>query len=176
MARNKYVKDYRLIENIDERGRVRTETEYIGDHYFFVHGSAAREKKIALILCVVGWIAFVLALTPSSAGMRKMYVSLPFAFAALPLGMLTEAAIAALRAKEPMEHYQADKLQNSYPPRALATAILPGAALIGEIVLFFLDREGMLPGDAVFFICGTVLVCCGVVCFARRKGLAVGKG
>ena len=177
MARNKYVRDYRLVENIDERGRVRTETEYIGDSYFFVRPTdAAREKKIALALCAAGWIAFVLALTPNSAAMRTVYVALPFAFTALPLGMLTELAISTALAREPLEHYQADKLENSYPPRAMATALLPGIALIGQAVRWILGPGGMGWGDVVFTVCAAVVVCCGALAFTRRKGLDVRKG
>ena len=176
MARNKYVRDYRLVENIDERGRVRTETEYIGDYFWFVDGpAAAREKKNAVILCVAGWIAFILALAPYSAGMRTMYVSLPFAFTALPLGMLTELAVSNARAKEPLEHHQADKLRNSYPPRAVATAVLPCAALAGELVRLVLDRSGMGWGDAVFSLCAAGVAFCGRTIYARRKGLDVYK-
>ncbi len=33
VSRNRYVGDYRLVESIDERGRIRTDFEYIGATY-----------------------------------------------------------------------------------------------------------------------------------------------
>ena len=39
MSRNRYVGDYRLVESIDGRGRIRTDYEYIGANYAYAGGA-----------------------------------------------------------------------------------------------------------------------------------------
>ena len=176
MARKKYIKDYRLVETIDERGRIRSDYEYIGDGYVYVLGADAvrREKKTLLILIAVGWLAFVGALLPSAAGMHALYVALPFLFAAIPLGVTTDTLLSAAPNREPLRHQQADMLENRYPPAALWTAILPAAALLGELVRLLLGKA-MNGGDALLALCGAVLIAVGVYAFSRRGRFACRK-
>lgn len=177
MARNKYIRDYRLVEHVSERGRIRTDYEYIGAYYRFVQTPATvrREKRILLALCAVGWIAFVCALLPNSLAMRTIYVSLPFAFGALPMGILTDIGISAFAAKEPLEHRQADKLSNRYPPAALAVAVLAAAAIAGETINL-LRGQALCVGDICFSLCAGVLLACGIIVFSRRGNFATCKG
>ena len=36
MTVNKYVGDYMLVEDVDEKGRIKTTAEYIGDDYYYL--------------------------------------------------------------------------------------------------------------------------------------------
>lgn len=175
MARNKYVKDYRLLESVDERGRIRVKSEYIGRYYVFAAGekNAAAEKKRMTALCVLGWIAFVSALLPPSAAMSAAYIALPFVFAALPLGMLTSAVLSIPAGAGPMERRTADRIENALPPRALFAAALSGAALVGQLARLAFTRDGLWPGDAVFSLAAAVLAACGAAVFSRRGKLAL---
>ena len=177
MARNKYIKNYRLLESIDERGRFRVDYEYAGDYYRFAAGADAARRGIGrtLALCLLGWASFLGALLPQSTAMRTIYVSLPFAFSALPLGMLTALTLSARKAAEPLEHPTADQLTNAYPPRALFAALLPAAALLGEGIRFLLGPGDMRPGDALFALGALGLAVCGALAFAGRKALAAEK-
>lgn len=173
MTRNRYIKDYRLVEYVNERGRIRTDCEYIGPAYRFERDARTvrRAKKLLTVVCVVGWLTFVSALIPDSQGMCTLYVALPFTFAALPLGMLTEIAITAAPAKEPLERRHADKLNNRYPPTAMAVSVLTALGLAGELVCLL--RGTMLKaGDLWFSFCALLLLVCGVAAFARRGLLA----
>ena len=169
MARKKYIRDYRLVETIDERGRIRSDYEYIGSDYVYVLGADAvrREKRTLLVLIAVGWLAFVGALLPNAAGMHALYVALPFLFAAVPLGVLTDTLLSAAPKAEPLRHQQADMLEKRYPPSALWTAILSGAALLGGLVRLCIgaDRNG---GDSLFFAAAAVLTAVGIYAFSRR--------
>jgi len=171
MARNKYVKDYRILESVDRRGRIKAESEYIGEKYYFTSGqeTARRQGKRALALCALGWLFFVGAMLPSSGGMRTVYVSLPFVFSALPLGMLTALTAETLPLREPLEHRHADKLENGYPVRALFTAVMPALSLLGEAVKLFVSRENMTPGDGIFALCALALAACGGRLFSKRR-------
>lgn len=177
MARDKYIKDYRLLESIDQRGRLRVDYEYAGDYYRFTagQGAAARQLRRTLALCVLGWGSFLAALLPQSTAMRTLYVSLPFAFSALPLGMLTALVFSQRKAAEPMEHPAADRLTNSLPPRALFTALLPAAALAGEGVRLLAGPGDLLPGDGIFALGALGLTVCGALAFAGRKALTAEK-
>lgn len=176
MAKGKYIKDYRIVESLNGRGGIRVETEYIGAPYVFVEGleKAKRIRNLALLLCLAGWIAFVGALIPNSAGMRKLYISLPFAFAALPLGMMSSMLLGALGMKEPMEHRLADRFENRFPALGLGMTVLPAVSLIGEGILWLSGGE-LLPGDAIFAPCAALLFACGLACFAQRGKLRTRK-
>ncbi|MBR6113826.1 MAG: hypothetical protein IKQ10_01455 [Oscillospiraceae bacterium] len=175
MARNKYVRDYRLLESIDERGRIQVASEYIGRYYEFAAdaGTVAAEKKRLLALCAAAWAAFVGAMLPISGAMRTFYVSLPYVFSALPLGMLTALALAIPADGRLMEHRTADRIENSLPPRALFTALLPGAALLAQLARLLVTRTGLWPGDAVFCLGAAAVSALGAAAFSRRKKLAV---
>jgi len=173
MARKKNIRDYRLIETIDERGRIRSDYEYIGKDYVYVldEGAVRHEKRTLLILVSAGWLAFLGALLPNAAGMRALYVALPLLFSAIPLGVMTDTLLTAAPAAGPLRHQQADMLENRYPPAALWTAILPGAALLGELLRWVLGAA-MNGGDIALILCAAVLVGVGVYAFSRRGRFA----
>ena len=173
MARKKYIRDYRLVETIDERGRIRSDYEYIGSDYVYVLGADAvrREKRTLLLLIVVGWAAFLGALVPNAAGMHAVYVALPFLFAAVPLGVMTDTLLSAAPKAEPLRHQQADMLENRFPPSALWTAILSGAALLGELVRLLVGAE-RTGGDALLLAGAAVLAAVGIYAYSRRGRFA----
>ncbi len=172
MSRNRYVGDYRIVESIDERGRVRSDYEYIGAPWVYAADGqtvkAARRRVAAC--CAVGWLAWVAALLPVSAAMRALVIALAFAFAALPLALASGIAVSLFREKPPFEHRHADRLENRAPACTFFVALLGGVALIGEAVNALRGAE-LLPGDGVFAICAAVLVACAVVCHRQWKRL-----
>lgn len=177
MARGRYIKDYRIVESLNGRGGIRLETEYIGAPYFFACGTerAGKCRKLCAALCLFGWLCFVGALIPNSAGMRTLYVSLPFAFTALPLGLMSSLLLSTLRLREPMEHRMADRFENRFPAQALGIAVLPGVSLAGEGVMLLLGKQ-MLPGDGIFDLCAAALFASGLGLFLQRKTLRTRKG
>ena len=172
MSRNRYVGDYRIVESIDARGRVRSDYEYIGAPWVYAADGqtvkAARGRVTAC--CAVGWLAWVVALLPLSAAMRALVVALSFAFAALPLALATGIAVSLFREKPPFEHRHADRLENRGPACTFFVALLGGVSLAGEGVNALRGAE-LLPGDGVFAVCAAVLVACAVVCHRQWKRL-----
>lgn len=172
MSRNRYVGDYRIVESIDGRGRVKSDYEYIGAPYVYAGDAAtvkAARRRVALC-CAVGWAAWLAALIPVSAAMRALYVALPFAFAAIPLALTTGTAVSLFREKAPFERRHADRLENQAPACTFFLALLGVIALIGEGVNALRGAD-MLPGDAVFSVCAAVVVACGVLCHRQWKRL-----
>ena len=172
MARRKYLKDYRIVETLNERGGIRTSSEYVGRPYRFRDPQAAEGmKKLLPGLCILSWLAFIAALLPDSAASRTVYVSIPFLFAAIPLGMLTERAITLLRGRLPLEHRSADRYNNWIGGGSLMTALLSGISLAGELISFCIGGRDFTWGDAVFAAGALILLCCGLVLRRGRDRL-----
>lgn len=173
MARKRYIRDYRIVETVDERGRIRSDYEYIGKHYVYLLDAETvrREKRRALLCVFAGWAAFIAALVPNAAPMRAVYAALPFLCAAIPLGLLTDILLTAVPADGPLNHRQADMLENRYPAAALWSAILPAAAIAGAVVKLFRDRT-FSGGDAVFLLAAAVMTGAGLRCSVRRGRFA----
>jgi hypothetical protein len=172
MSRNRYVGDYRIVESIDVRGRVKSDYEYIGAPYVYAGDATAvkaARSRVALC-CAVGWAAWLSALIPISAAMRALYVALPFAFAAIPLALTAGTAVSLFREKEPFEHRHADRLENRAPACTFFMALLSFVALAGEGVNALRGAE-MLPGDGVFAACAAVIAACGIFCHRQWKRL-----
>lgn len=176
LARNQYAKDYRLIETVDAKGRIHTDYEYIGPEYYFQQSprQVRRELGLRLLLCLAGWVCFVAAMVPDSRSMRTVYVSLPFAFTALPLALTTGVVFQLRRAPQPMEHRFAHKLENRYPPAALAWTLLPGLSAVCSAAgwLAGAERNG---GDGVFLVCALLTALWGCLCFLGRRRLTAEK-
>ena len=177
MAQGKYIKDYRLVETVDERGRIRTDYEYIGADYHYARGLPAVRpiRRRALGAALVGWLAFLGGLLPNSRGMHALYVSLPYIFSALPLATVTAVLLQDAPEKEPLEHRQADRLENRYPPAALAAGILPCAALAGELIRL-LTGQAVNGGDGLACLGAAVTAAAGFFLFSLRRGFQVRKG
>ena len=175
--RNQYVKDYRLVESVSERGRIKTSYEYIGANYYYLAKPEAVKaaRRRALAFGLLGWLGLLGALLPESGAMRTIWVSLPFAFAALPLGMLLDLALTTFFRAEPLEHRHADKLENRWPPVCLAAAALPAIALLGQLVRL-LTGAPMKTGDLIFSLGAALTLVCALLCFRLRKCFAVRKG
>lgn len=176
MSRNRYVGDYRIVESIDGRGRVKTGYEYTGAPYVYAGDApsvrAARNRAAAC--CAAGWLSWVAALLPVSAAMRALYVALPFAFAALPLGLATGIAISLYRERAPFEHRHADRLENRAPACTFFAALLGGIALAGEGINA-LRGAALVTGDAVFSAGAALLTACAIACHRQWRRLKCKK-
>lgn len=172
MSRNRYVKDYRLVENVNERGRIKTTYEYIGEDYYFAAdaGTVHAARKRLAVVCLIAWIAFIGALLPVSVAGHTLYVTLPFAAAAWPLGLLTGVGISLFHAREPLEHRHADRIENRYPASAVFVLMLSTASLIGESVNLFRGLP-LLTGDLVFSVCAAILFICALAAWRQRPDL-----
>ena len=169
MAKNKYSRDYRLLEEFRSDGRIKTGYEYIGDAWTFKNDSqqVEGEKKKALWLIIAAWAAFVIALLPATGMMHKLWIALPFIFTALPLFMALELILGLQKLKVPMERRHADKLNNSYPARTLAILYLSAVSFIAEAI--YLVTGGVrMAGDLIMTAGTAVVVLCAFWLFKKR--------
>lgn len=176
MARKHYARDYRLIDSVDERGHIRTDTEYIGAYYRYTGGyEAAQAARKRLWVSALGaGFCFLLALLPRSTASLTMYVTLPFLFAALPLGLLLAALYRLRQLGQRLDRRAADIVNDHLPARCLALFLLPLLALAGEGIAL-LRGAAFLPGDALFLAGALGCAGCGLVCFKARRALEAVK-
>ena len=172
MGRRKYLKDYRIVETLNERGGIRSTSEYIGEAYRFRDPAAAEGMKKPLpVFCGLSWLAFFAALLPYSSAGCTAYTVLPLLFSAIPLGMLTERALVLLRQKPPLEHRSADRFNDWIPGASLTVCILSGVSLAGELVNLFFGAIPLQRGDALFTASALTILACGLAIRRRRLRL-----
>jgi len=147
----KYLKDYRLEEQVDSSGRVKVKTVYIGGDYTISPDLPAGEKRRMIVLCILSGFLFVGALIPVSGAARLIYVLLPFVFSAFPVFLTSRMAISFYRSGGIMTRKQAEQIANYFPAYAAATMILTSAAFLGYAITTILSGNAMfLPGDVIF--------------------------
>ena len=175
MAVDKYSRDYRLIDSVDSRGRIHTETEYIGENYGFVKGesTARAAAKKMIIFCFFAWLAFLAALSLPSSAMKTLYVALPCAFTALPLFLLCSSVLTAVRAKTPIVHRDADRINFRLPAAAFFSALFPAFAILGETLSLLLAKPQVLFGDWVFLAGNGLCLVLAVLCRRMHESVAV---
>ena len=91
----KYDSDYKTILSINKKGEQVRTYEYQGDYYKLPFDSAQMRKfKKFFMLTLAGVIlAHILGGVINNPGMRNFYVSIPNAFAALPIFNLFRSGI-----------------------------------------------------------------------------------
>ena len=176
VSRNRYVGDYHLADSLDERGRIRTEVEYVGGLYSYIQKpeSVNNAKKKILCLCAVGWLAYLAALIPVSTAGRTVYSAVPFVFIAAPLGLLSATALEILPQKERFIHRYADRIDNRLPASAVFITALACASLTGQAVNLI---RGLVlqTGDILFSGSAALLCLTGIISFRTGKTLKCRK-
>ena len=145
MSRKKYINDYELDREVDDKGRIKTTARYAGGFFVFAadDASASKNKRISAVACAIAWVAFVASLIPRTAALHLIYYSLPFAFCAVPLWLLSDVTVSLFAAKPPFKHRAADKFSKRFLPCSVALAVLSGGSAVGYIA-------GVLTGGVTF--------------------------
>jgi len=169
MAKQRYSRDYRLSETFDEKGHVHVDYEYIGDDWFFVSNPDVilREKKLAILFCVIGWTVWIGSLIPPTAGMHRLYIALPYVFLAVPLAMYVRFTSAFYQMKEPLEHRHADRLNNKHPLTGFLMTVFGMISAILEAILL-LRGQGSGSADIILEACALVLLYLGASIYRRK--------
>lgn len=163
MLSRKYVHDYRMVEDLDKRGRLCRRAEYIGGAYYPTAGEAALVSAAGRcrLLLLLGAAAYIAALLPCSLAADTVYILLPFVFSLLPLA-LALARVRILRQAAPWKHEEADRLA-SLPACALFLLLLSIGPLLALGITALRRPGALLPGDAVFALGCGVLSAVGAV-------------
>ena len=171
MARKKYVKDYKLNHTVDERGRIGSKAEYVGAYYVFRESKDAVKKQArkSLIACAAAWAAFAASLFLNTGSMRLLHISMPYAFTAIPLWMLTGVSIKALRIKGKLQHRESDEMNQRYPATSMWTAVLTLFALLGMVIAVIFKIGSLVKADIAFALLASTVCACGAYCFRNKS-------
>ena len=190
MAKNRYARDYELLEDITPDGRFQTRVRYKGDYYRFVSDERQirRMKRRCMICCAAGWAGYIGAMLLPGAAMRVLFVSLSFAAIAVPLFLLTQITAVLVKAGESvrgsgaeavggsgkgfLRRREADLFNHRFPAAAFFVMIFSLAALAGSGVAL-LTGTVFLSGDWLWLAGDLLLAFCGGVLFRSRGVLAV---
>ena len=173
MAGKKYAKDYRLSDTLDERGRIRTETEYIGSFYRFSAGrdTARRVLRQMLVFAALGAFCFLVSLLPRSTASLTLYVMLPYLFSALPLGLLLAALLRLRRLGDRLDRRASDQANDRVPGCCLWLLILPGVSVLGEGIALTFGQGAFRTGDGLFLAGALGLCLFAWLCMRKKDAL-----
>lgn len=174
MVTRKYIKDYKLSESLTERGGIRTEAVYVGRHFEFADEAGAKKCARPLLWGGCGaWLLFLGALLPRTGASKLMWVILPFAFSALPLGYMTGSAILLWRRRGAARliRSEAEKLSKRLPVCAFWLMLLAGVSALGLGVTALAAPESVNVYDVIFGLCAAAMAALGGYGFAVRERL-----
>lgn len=171
MGRRKYVKDYNLKHSVDEKGRLNSKPEYVGAYFVFRESkeTVRAQARKSLIACGAAWAAFAASLFLNTGSMRLFHISLPYAFTAIPLWLLTEVSIKALRVQGKLQHRESDEMNQKYPASSMWVAVLTLFALLGMLVSVIFGAGNLVKADVAFALLASVVCACGAYCFSRKS-------
>ena len=153
MVTRRYIKDYKFSESVTARGGIRTEAVYVGKYYRFEDADgAAKSARLLLPGVLAAWLLFIAALLPRSGASRLMWVILPFAFSALPLGYMTDSAVYLWRRRGAVRliRSETDKISKRLPVCAFWVLVLAGVAVIALAVTAMAAPEKVNVYDLIF--------------------------
>ena len=170
MVTKKYVKDYKFSETVTERGRIKTEAVYTGAYFRLKDASGAKRavKPMLVLLCAL-WVLFVSSLVPNSKAAHILYVLLPYVFAALPLGRLTQSVLFVGRAGDKLIRSEADRISKQLPSAALWLMILSGVPAVGLAVTLLIKNTALGGADVLFLCSCAAMFVTGLAIFRRRE-------
>ena len=174
MVSRKYLKDYRVEETIDAKGRVKSEAVYIGVDYILSPPVSVGDRRLIALLTLLCWLAFFGALLLVTRTTRAMYVILPFTATALSMYLMSEAIVFLWRAGDVMTREKAEKISNRLPPCSIITAILALASFAGGIASTVISGGDAVSGDYIYIAISLAMSLASAVSFSKcRKVKAV---
>ncbi len=149
MADRKYASDYRMEDQVDAQGRVRSVRVYRGSWYRFSCGKEeARRRGLRLLLCgVVLCLCLLPLLLSNTAISHTAYVLLPMAFVLIPVYHLVAVGWRMRTYEEKLTRQQKDLTQGRLHSSCIWLVVLAGVTLAGGLVYWL--RQGLEPGDSI---------------------------
>ena len=170
MSRNKYVKDYRLYQYFDEKGKVHSRTEYAGAHFEYVRepSQMKRDFRLLLLCCAAGWLLFIASLIPVTAALHRVCFSLPFAFCAVPLWFVSTALFTFYRAEPPLTRRESDIVFRRLKPVSIVYMVLAFGSLAAFVIAYIVDKSDFSAVDVIPLASSAVLSASSALVFAKK--------
>lgn len=146
----------------DFQSTVNGEYIYAGRVYTF-DGTKKDWRRFIGTLAGLGALLAAAAITagsiPAPGTMDCFYVLLPYIASLFSAGSLLWGLCRMAAGGEKLREYIYHKTVPQFTPRAMATAICAGCALLGEAIFVFRNGTGGLaPGMVLFLLCEAVLL------------------
>ena len=171
MISKKYLKDYRLEEQIDSSGRAKTKAVYIGEYYVISPDFSQSEKRLLLGLSILSALSFIGALIPVSQAVRVIYVSMPFVLSALPIFIMISTIVSFMQVKAPIKREQAERISNRLPACAFVLMILPSIAFIGQMITALVSWDIFPTGDIIFAVLSLTISATSAKIFDKSRNI-----
>ena len=180
MVTKKYVKDYRLENQKNKKGKDVTRPVYAGN-YFVFEKSPEEVKRARTRLTVCGALAaacFIAGLLSYvNKGFSAQYYTLfPFAFCAFPLLYLGFAVYAFYVYKGRATREQKEKMIDRVEKSGLVTVVLSALCMVGLLIAMILKIAGketrpVTVNDIIFIAAAVLLLVLSLLIFGLRKDL-----
>lgn len=178
MASKKYIKDYDLVENEDEKGRVKKTAVYHGDYFRLgLEESQIKQLKLQLILLFVAALALhVCGGLVNNPGLYKFYMAIPYTVCFLPLFFLGEGT---LRIPNQKRSYRKEEIELTYKRvvnMSRLYLILSGIGVAGVLIyLIFASNGSALEQEAIYLalVLGAALLV--LVIFRKASKVVIEK-
>lgn len=157
----KYVDDYEIVIEEDEKGREKKKAVYRGNYYEveIEKGSLSRFKWINILLLILIITFHVVGGFIDNQGMYRFYIALPYVITFLPLYFLTTGILRLPTKKHQMRRDEVDLtfLRVKKASKYLLFVFL--ISIVGEVIfiIFFANNNNQLEYTYVFIelIAGT---------------------
>lgn len=148
----KYIGDYEVVIQEDEKGREKGVAVYVGDYYEVNLDEAAlrtfrRNSLILMALVVIGQIAagFI-----ANLGMYAFFVSLPYVFSFLPLYFLMDGGLRLPKEKRDLRREEAELIFKRMKTASRFLLPLLGVTVLGDLVFLLWFANGAIWREILF--------------------------
>ena len=172
----KYIKDYKTILSVNEKGEQIRTYEYQGDYFKLPYSSAQMQKvKINFLLVLSGIVlAHIAGGIMNNPGTRQFYVAIPYVLTFLPIFNLLRSGI-----RLPVEErkYRREEIGVTYERfnnHSLILLIFLGICLAGEVIFLLFFSEGSPAASEYYFLAAElVALAFGLIIYFNIKRIVI---
>jgi hypothetical protein len=176
MGMKRYIKDYKTILSVNEKGEQIRTYEYQGDYFRLPFSAAQMQKfKINFILVLAGIVlAHIAGGVMNNSGTRQFYVAIPYVLTYLPIFNLLRSGI-----RLPVEErkYRREEIGVTYERfnnHSLILVILLGVCLAGEVIFMLFFSEGSpAAGEFYFLAAELAALAFGLIIYFNLKKVVI---
>lgn len=178
MGMKKYIKDYKTILSVNEKGEQIRTYEYQGDYFKLPFSAAQMQKfKKIFLLTLAGIILLHIAGGVfNNPGMRQFYVAIPYIMVFLPLFNLLRSG---LRLPVEERKYRREEIGVTYERfsnHSLILLIFLGICLAGEVVFLLFFSGGSPEVSEYYFLAAELAaLALSLIIYSKVKKVVITK-
>ncbi len=178
MGMRKYIKDYKTILNVNEKGEQIRTYDYQGEYFKlpFSHDQMQKFKIIFLFILAGLTIAHIVGGVINNPGMRQFYVAIPYVLTFLPIFNLLRSGI-----RLPVEErkYRREEIGVTYERfdnHSLILLVFLGMCLAGEVIFLLFFSQGSLIASEFYFLAAEIAaIALGLIIYFNVKKVVISR-